>query len=643
MLAVRQSSKAFGRGELLFLKPGNRKVLAYLRTYGEEVILCVVNLARSAQPVELDLAAFKGRVPVELLGRTSFPPIGELPYQLTIAAHGFYWFKLSTDASVPTWHQEFTAAEERPVIVLFDGWNSLFRDHVVPWRIGMAVKTRAQFETDILPRHIESQRWYAAKGTTIKRAQLLDHALWEQGPDAWLLPLLELEGPANSLYFVPLALTWEDKDEERFRAFSTATVARVRQQADVGLMADAFADERFCRAVIDAIGKGRELRAGVGTIRFKPTNAFARIAGPDIATLPVSRPQAQSSNTIVTIAERLFLKGYRRLGSDVNPEFEVGSFLTEVARFAHCAPVAGAVEYIGADGVARTLCLLQAHVSNQGDGWVYMLGYLQRYFEQLRSTAEPLPADVHGAHLALTETLGKRTAQLHLALATPSAVAAFKPEPLTATDIAGYRDQALIEARETLDALEVAAKQYTGATLDDARAVLAGRAALLERIEQFSGEAPAMLKTRVHGDYHLAQVLLTRNDFVIVDFEGEPARTFAERRAKQSPLRDVAGMLRSFSYARASALRNGARTADEQAQLEGPATAWELDTRAAFLSGYAKAVKGSALYERFDPKQSLLPLFELHKAFYELRYELNNRPDWVRIPLAGIRGFIART
>jgi len=642
MLAVRQTSKAFGRGELVFLKPGNRKILAYLRTFGDEVILCVANLARSAQPVELDLSQYKGRVPVELLGRTPFPPIGELPYLLTIAAHAFYWFRLATDVGVPSWHQEYLPAEDRPVLILFDGWNSLFRDHVVPWRIGMAVKTRAQFETDIVPRHIESQRWYGSKGTTVQRAQLIDHAMWGQGTDAWMLPLFELEGPLDSVYFVPLALVWEDRDEERFRNLSTAAVARVRQQAEVGLMADAFADEAFCRAVLEAIAAKRVLRTGAGAIRFRPTSAFAEIAGPDVAGLPIGRPQAQSSNTIVTVDERLFLKGYRRVGAGINPEFEVGSFLTEVAHFAHCAAVAGAVEYEGSDGRIRTLCLLQAHVSNQGDGWVYTAGYLQRYFEQLRASVDVLPADVHGVHLALTETLGRRSAELHLALATPNTAPAFRPEALTQTDIAACRDLARAEALQTFTALEAAtAGQLTGPALDEARAVLAARAKLLARIDAVGAAAtPGMLKIRIHGDYHLAQVLLTRNDFVIVDFEGEPARSFDERRAKQSPLRDVAGMLRSFSYARASALRTAAHTADEESALAPAAAEWEAATRRAFLHGYAEAVRGSALYERFDPQQGLLALFELQKALYELRYELGNRPDWVRIPLAGILGFV---
>ena len=209
MLTVRQTSHAFGRGARRFLSPGNRKVLAYLREHGEDSILCVCNLSRSAQPVELELARFKGRVPVEMLGRTAFPPIGELPYLLTLPGYGFYWFRLTVDAEPPRWHEQHTSLEDQPVLVLFDGWSSLFRERVMPWRIGMAERLRLQFETEALPRFVEAQRWYASKGTTITRARLADHALWEQGDRSWLLPLVDVEGPSErSGYFVPLGLTY---------------------------------------------------------------------------------------------------------------------------------------------------------------------------------------------------------------------------------------------------------------------------------------------------------------------------------------------------------------------------------------------------------------------------------------------------
>ena len=642
MLAVRQSSKAFGRGEIRFLSPGNRKILAYLRIFHDEVILCVVNLARTAQPVELDLAAYQARVPVEMLGLTAFPPIGALPYLMTIAAHGFYWMRLATDVAVPSWHRPSLPAEDRPVLVLFDGWNSLSPTLAAPWRASIAVKSRQQFENQVMPRHIETQRWYGSKGTPITRARVLDAALWKEDGVTWLLPLLDLEGPADSTYFVPLSLAWEDRDESAFRALSNAAVARIRQQAEVGVMGDAFSDERFVRAMVKAIGESRDVPTRYGSIRFRPTSEFAAILGEGVDRLPVGKPLAQSSNTIVAVAERLFLKGYRRVGVGINPELEIGAFLTETAHYTQIAPVAGSVEYHREDGEKRTLCLLQAHVANQDDGWAYMLGYLQRHFAHRQTAGESLSVgDAHAGNLEITGTLGRRTAELHLALATPNDDPAFEPERLTADDVVQARDKALQEAHGTFDLLQGALASLPEEAQADARSVLAARDRLLAQIESFAAAAPSQLKTRIHGDYHLAQVLLAKNDFVIVDFEGEPARAASERREKQSPMRDVAGMLRSFSYVRESALRTAGNTAEELTQLVALAAEWEAAARVAFLSGYGEAIRDSVLYGAFDPEKSLLPLFELQKAFYELRYELKNRPDWVRIPLVGILSFVA--
>lgn len=637
MLAVRKGSQAFGRGRLSFLRPGNRKILAYLREFGDEAILCVANLGRSAQPVELDLARFRGRVPVELLGRAAFPPVGELPYMLTLPAHGFYWFRLSTDVEVPEWHEERGMREDLPVLVLFDGWMSFFRDRVVPWRIGMAEKVRAQLEAEVLPRYLESQRWYAAKGQRVKRATVSDHVLWEPARRQWLVSLVEIEGASeSSAYFVPLALAWEDGEDERYRGLAPATVAKVRQQANVGVLGDAFADEAFCRAVVEAIGSGRDVATARGMLRFRPTRRYAAITGDAIAALPVTRPQTQSSNTIVTLGERLFLKGYRRLRPGMNPELEVGRFLTEVARFPNCAPLAGALEYVAGEGARMTLALLQGYVPNQGDGWTHTLDYLKRFLEQWRNAAEQPPTDVHGGYLSLIHTLGTRTAELHRALALRTGDAAFDPEPVGENDLADWRKRVREEALGSLDLLERRLGELTLPPRTDAKALIRQREQLLARIDACAAPAGPALKIRYHGDYHLGQVLLTKNDFLIIDFEGEPARTFTERRAKHSPLRDLAGMLRSFNYAHCTALREGVQGHEDTARLAPLARAWEEEVRRGFLEAYDEAARGSGLYASFEAARGLLALFEMEKAFYELRYEINSRPGWVAIPLHGI-------
>jgi maltose alpha-D-glucosyltransferase/alpha-amylase len=642
LLAVRATSRAFGRGRLTLLAPGNRKVLAYLREYsgeqGSETVLCVANLARSAQPVELDLTRFKGRVPVELIGRTPFPPIGDLPYLLTLPAHGFYWFRLAADSPVPHWHEEHLAREELPVLVLFDGWTSFFRERVVPWRIGLAQKTRDQLETEVLPRFMESQRWYAAKGEKVERARLVDHAVWESHGHSWLLAEFDAEGitePAR--YFVPLALAWEESEDARVRSLAPATVARVRQQANLGVLADGFWDELFCRAVIAAVGERRELATAHGKFRFAPTSAFAALAGGDLAELPFGRPHGQSSNTVVSLGERLFLKGHRRLHEGVNPEVEVGRFLTEIARFAHCVPLAGVVEHLSADGTSTAIALLQAYVPNQGDAWSFTIDYLERHLEAYENADEDVPDDVHGAYLALVATLGRRTGELHLALAHHSGNPAFDPEMLEAGDFAAWKVHVREEAVAVLARLERHEARLPESARGTAHAVIARRADLLARIDACPGPQRGAVKARHHGDYHLGQVLLTNNDFVIIDFEGEPGRSLAERRRKHSPFRDVAGMLRSFDYACWMAVERAKEGREHASGRFGAlGVAWARAARGTFLSAYRELTGSGMLYADFDDTRGLRALAEIEKALYELRYEIDNRPGWVSVPLAGL-------
>ncbi|MGH8822442.1 MAG: putative maltokinase, partial [Rhodoferax sp.] len=606
---------------------------AYLSEYEDDVILTVFNLSRAAQPVELDLAACKGRVPVEMLGRTSFPPIGELPYLLTLPSYGFYWFRLDADAEVPSWHQKGIAPQDLPTLVLFDGWTSFFRDRVMPWRIGMAERLRVQFETEILPRYIEVQRWYASKGTAIERARLVDHTVWDDGAISWMLPILRLDGPVEEpIYFSPLALAWEDNDEIRFGLLEPVALAKVRQQANVGVMSDAFHDEAFCRAIVGAIAQRKEIATVSGRLRFRPTTMFNSVVS-DIAGMAVSRPGAVSSNTVVTLGENIFLKGYRRLRAGVNPELEMGRFLTEVARYPNCVPVLGALEYFGEAGQTLTLVLVQAYVANQGDGWEFMLGYVERFLEETRIAGDEEQASVgdrHGGFLERAATLGKRTAELHMALARPTGDPAFDPEPLAPGDLAAFRRRAADEAGTTLALLRDRLAQLPESTQADAQALFDQEAVLQHLVGSGESSCHGAIKTRYHGDYHLGQVLVTRDDFVIIDFEGEPARTFDERRAKSSPLRDVAGMLRSFNYARWSALRRIAHTPEEMVRLELAVQQWELATRRTFMVAYDEVMVAGGLAP-IDAQ--LLALFEMEKSLYELRYELNNRTEWAQVPL----------
>ncbi|HSY07106.1 MAG TPA: maltose alpha-D-glucosyltransferase [Steroidobacteraceae bacterium] len=638
MLQIRRTSQAFGRGSLQFVRPGNRKVLVYIRQFGDDTILCVANLARSAQPVEINLAAHKGAVPIELLGQTPFPPIGELPYLLTLAGYGFYWFRLSRDAAAPTWHAERLPRDDVPVLVLIDSWASFFPERVAAWRATAALQLRTQLEERLLPAFIAAQRWFGAKVAGIARAQLADFLEWDSKLGHWMLSVIDVDcGGERAQYFLPLAIAFEDVPESHWLKLQPFAIARVRQQAAVGVLADAAADDSFSRAVVESIGAAEVLRTAQTRITFAPTAAYAQLRGDPGAELAAGAPLTQGSNTAVKCGARLFLKFYRHLQPGVNPEAEIGRFLTEVAHFTHIAPVAGVVEYHRDGAEVATLGLLQAFIMNQGDGWDYTVNYLVRFLQD-QARIEPLSVDVHGAYLALVRTLAKRTAQLHRALATPTEDPAFAAVPATAADVRAWRERVSSAIDSTFALLESAVERLPAAEQPHAADLLSRRKELAERVgASGAGEVRAQ-KIRVHGDYHLGQVLLVRNDFVIVDFEGEPARALAERREKQSPLRDVAGMLRSFAYARRAALRKTTpQSAEDAAKWETLLEAWENSARATFVTVYDEVARAARLYESLAEMRPLLKLFEIEKALYELRYELGNRPDWAVIPLRALQ------
>ena len=646
MIAVRRSCQAFGRGRLEMLKPGNRKILAYVRTYGDEIVLCVANLSRSAQPVELDLKPYKGLVPVEMLGQTAFPPISELPYLLTLSRHGFYWFRLTRTAP-PAWHEDTLPGLELRVLVLFQGWKSFFVDQVEPGRRAMAAALHERLVRQVLPEFLPTQRWFAGKGGRIEKVEFEQYDLWPDRSE-WLLARIRvwLAGrPEPQDYGLPLALAWGDDSDEKLRPLWPYALAKVRVKARMGLLYGAFADERFCQYLVGRIACNARLPLGQGWLRFSATRLFAELAGDAPESLPAKRLALDSSNTTITFGDRLLMKAYRRLQPGINPELEMGRFLTEIA-FPNIAPLAGALEYEGEGGERTTLVLLQGFVANQGDAWSYTLDYLNRFLDDCRQGTATVRAggdQAHAPYLLFAATLGRRTGELHRALAQTTGDPAFDPEPITADDVAQWLNRIRTEMEMTFARLEQALSPLPEPARALAEQVLELRGAASAQVAQVETLTPHAMKTRYHGDYHLGQVLAARDDVIIIDFEGEPSRSLAERRAKHSPLRDVVGMLRSFDYAAHAALRQA--TADgtgDRAVFLPHINDWQRQVRAAFLDGYGAAAGDSVGYPA-DPDQAraLLDLFTLEKACYELRYELDNRPDWVEIPLGGLRELLS--
>ncbi|MDT8388179.1 MAG: maltose alpha-D-glucosyltransferase [Thiogranum sp.] len=640
LIAVRKAHQAFGRGSLEFLGPGNRKILAYIREYENEAILCVANLSRSAQPVELDLARFKRRVPVELLGHTPFPPIGDLPYLLTLPGHGVYWFQLHEEADEPAWHEEVLPPIELPVLVMVEGWRSFFPQEVQPQRRVLVQKLNEQLEQRVLPDFFATQRWFAAKDCHIERVELNQRTVWQEQNDEWLLGLAEvhIRNAPSQVYFLPLANDWED-DEDRIRPLLTFTLAKVRQYSRVGILFDAFADSRFCNTLVKAMLANQKIPLGTGILQFSSTAAAGEMIGDSDTDFEMRRPKALGTNTAVILGDRLFLKGYRRFQDGANPELEIGRFLTEVSPNPHIIPVLGALEYQGEDGSHATLALLQAYVANQGDAWTYTLDYLERVLEQCAVTPAEASSEngaLHTNYLILIRRLGQRTGELHQALAKPSGDPAFEPEPVTATDLDEWAAHLRTDLHNTLRNLQ--SPELPVAARAAAQQIIDRQTDIEARIDAVTRSPIAAIKTRHHGDYHLGQVLVTENDFVIIDFEGEPARPIAERSGKHSALRDVAGMLRSIDYAAHVAVDNLTQERPQDRELLAPfAAQWRALTVDAFLEGYEEAVAGSGVYpENSGDGRALIDFFVLEKALYEITYELHSRPAWVIVPLDGL-------
>jgi len=644
MIAVRKAHRAFGRGSLRFLEPGNRKVLAYVREWEGEILLCVVNLSRSAQPVELDLAPWKGRVPVELMGGTPFPPVGALPYLLTLKGHGFYAFRLASDVEVPYWHEERLPRAELPVLVLTEGWMTLAGGHGDAGLIRrtIAAATAEQLKSRVIGPYLATKRWFRCRERPIESLTLIEKGEWNTREGSWLLTVIEVRCAESEpqRYFLPLAILWEDEgNDEQLAALAPWTLARVRQKARMGILYGAFGDERFCRALVHGIGDNLDLPLGGSHARleFRACPPFAALA--DGLAAPVRHPALDQSNTAVYFGNRLFLKGYRRVQPGTNPEVEVGRFLAETAGLAHIVPVAGSIELIDAQGAPCTLALLQPYVEHQNIGWSYALDYVDRFLADQLAMPEPqalAPDSPHGFFLTLMDMLGRRTGELHLAFRHPTDDPAFAPEPITADDLAAWCAQARSLAVSALDALEEFRDAH--AASDDVRAgigrLLARRQELLDHFAACRLAGCAGMKTRYHGNYHLGQVLLVQNDFVLTDFEGNPDRELAERRRKHSPLRDVAGMLRCFSYVAAVATNRATAERPADRHRLGPLVQrWETETTAAFLSGYRAAVATCPELADARAADPLIDFFTLEKALDELRQEMAQRPDWVAVPL----------
>ena len=629
IVGVRKQHKAFGRGALQILYPRNRKIFAYIRSHEEERILCVANLSRQAQAVELDLAEYRGAVPIELAGGAAFPPIGDLPYMLTLPAYGFFWFRLTTEADAPRWH-----------IVTPDPLPEFVTVTAPGGRIDRAFEGREldNLERYALPDYLGHQRWFAGKSAAVRQARVRRLGGIPGEPNQLTIAEVETAEGAQE-YFLPLSVLWGEENLRFGAPKLSSTLAKIRHGPNLGALIDAVHDERFIRDLIGAMKSGRDQAVEGGALRYTATDAFRAL---ELGN-EVSAAGGEQSNASIAIDHKAMLKVYRRLRPGLQPELEVGRFLTEIAGFENTPAFYGSLEYVTEDKGEMALAAAFAYVRNQGDAWSVVLDALERHLDQVlllpaeevaARSAEPLTF----AHpLDLSIALGRRTAELHAAFAAPTDDPAFAAEPARGDDVSRWVDAAIKEAKRGFAALQSARAGLSEEQRVDADALLAAREPLLDRLDSFREISASGLKTRTHGDYHLGQVLVAEADVVIIDFEGEPLRDLGERREKTSPLRDVAGMLRSFDYAAWSALdRLRSRHGELQPHVYERAFQWRASAIQNFLNGYwGRAARAGLLPEDIETRRRLLQLFLFEKVFYEVGYEAANRPSWLSIPVRG--------
>lgn len=650
LISLRKNYPVFGLGSLEFLFPNNRKVLAYIRRYKNETLLVVANLSRFAQAVELNLTEFQGAVPIELFGKTKFPKIEAHPYVLTLGPHSFLWFSLSRESI----HRGEKPAVKRklPELSVSGEWSGIFQSS--KWN------KLAPALTEWLP----TRRWFGGKSKIIQAINLIENFQLTNGGHPTELIFIRVaytEGEPET-YLLPI--TFEGRDSAR--VFEKEAICRIeadhRGARVNGYLVEATSLSGCSLALLDVIRKRKTIKGPGGDLTgelfdFELFNDTVH----NISLKPKLMGREQS-NSSINFSDRINLKIFRRVETGVNPELELGRHLSTRREFTRIPKLLGAIEYTSKGRTPQTLAVLHSFIPSEGDAWGEALDDLCHYYESVmvltpeqRQELIPLPdaavathqeisgkaRELIGPYLEKARLIGIRTAEMHLALATKDGGASFVPEEFTELYVRSLSHGMLGKSSQVFGLLEQSMDRMEGENRLLAEKALDYQGKIEDKFRRIKDMQLNALRIRVHGDYHLGQILCSGNDYVIIDFEGEPARSIGERRIKRSPLKDIASMIRSFHYASEAALAGPlsrlALTAEQKTSLEPWGRIWREWTTAAFLNSYFPPLCESGILPRENVELNfMLKVYMLDKAVYELEYELNNRPAWVNIPLKGL-------
>jgi len=647
IIATRKGFKCLSRGSLRFLFPENPKILAFMRQHGDETVLVVGNLSQFSQAVELELADFAGTVPVEIFSRNRFPVITRSPYPLTLGGYGYYWFLLEKQAVGVTLEGE----HEYPELKSSRSWKQF--PEGIPLKI---------LEGELLPRFLKRSRWFGEKSIPVRRLRIQEHMVLSVDSTVSHLLIVEIsyqEGNAKK-YMLPVSFASQENAQTILSEYPQSIIAKLIFRETEGYLYDALFEPAFAKAILGLIGRTKKIKGLNGELAGTHSRKLKSLIDERGLDLIPRILKAEQSNSAVVFENVFFLKLYRGLEEGTNPDIEMVRFLTEKAGYPYIPPYAGSITYKSADSEQISVALLQGYVPNQGDAWTYTLDAIRRCFDRVlaekpvlfrtekrKTVTEPADLDsidplisdyIGNFFLEMMGLLGNRTGELHRSLASTDEDPAFRPEPFSTLYMRSLYQSMRSQTRKAVLLLKKNLEHLPEGIRNEARKIADMEEEMLRRQQGLIGKKMQGRKIRTHGDFHLGQVLFTGKDFLIIDFEGEPARPMSERRLKRSPLRDVAGMLRSFHYAVHSVFMERSESRPEDVtELTAWIKLWFETVSGVFLSSYLRSIEtASILPQREEDFDMLLQAFLLEKGIYELMYELNNRPDWVGIPIHGI-------
>ena len=676
-IAMRKRFKAHGRGTTEYLYPQNPKVLAFIRTHEEDIILVVFNLSKYFQVAELDLSKYAGAVPEEVTSQNRFPAIRESPYVFTLGPHNYLLLSLKKG------EESKGVGPERTIPQLHTAVN---------WQTVLRGEMRAIFENQILPNYLQTCRWFGGKGRIIQEVNIVENLPLVPNSDAFSLLFLEVKYTEDQeeVYLLPISFAFTKRtaesskesvvggpsvglDDEGLTAkskliteeFSKSIIARLYIGDDEGILYDGAYDSKLRESLLTLIARRRKMRGRGGKLIGQQGKMFRRLLQNKEIPLNSQTLKGEQTNTSILYEDKFYFKLFRNPKEGINPDREIIQFLTEKTGFQNIPHFAGSIEYQRPGSEPIAIGLLQAFVPNQGDAWTYTQDAIGRYFEKvlsrLNEMGEPPKASgplldsadsshipsllkelIEGHYVEMIAILGKRTAEMHLALSSVIEERDFAPEPFSMLYQRSVFQSMRTLLNRVLQDLKNNVRKFPEPLQQEASFILQAEQRIIDALQKFTSRKLSAMRIRIHGDYHLGQVLYTGKDFTIIDFEGEPARELTERRLKHSPLKDIASMVRSFHYAVNTALFKEASVRPKDTPLLRPwANLWYRCVSGIFLKSYLDTVGNEPLIPRDrEELKIMLNAYLLEKGVYELGYELNNRPDWVMAPLRGIQDLI---